>query len=132
MGLANGDMLLIGGKNGDLSVYRNSVWRLSAVSGEWTEDVALQKVILFYQFFQIFINPNFKPIAYGSTINVNNIIYVFPGNDDYNNDDNELPIQLIKLGEDSTIEQTDIIGYHALVYYYPIVYAVESNPCPAL
>ena len=126
MGLANGDMLLIGGYKDPWSV-QNSIWRLSAVSGKWTEDVALQKVILTYQFFQLFINPNFKGVGFVSTINVNNFIYVFGG---FNVD--ERPIQIIELREDSTIEQTDIIGYQTGGYGHPILYAVDSNHCPAL
>ena len=126
MGLANGDMLLIGGYKDPWSV-QNSIWRLSAVSGKWTEDVALQKVILTYQFFQLFINPNFQPVGFGSAINVNNFIYVFGG---FNVD--ERPIQIIELREDSTIEQTSIIGDQGGKYYYPIVFAVDSNHCPVL
>ena len=40
-------MLLIGGRSGDNDIYQNSIWRLGAVSGTWTEDVALQKVSLY-------------------------------------------------------------------------------------
>ena len=39
-------MLLIGGEDNDNWSSVNSIWRLGAVSGTWTEDVALQKVSL--------------------------------------------------------------------------------------
>ena len=55
VGLANGDMLLIGGRSNDGS-YQNSIWRLVAASGTWTEDVALQKVSLNFREI-VLVNP---------------------------------------------------------------------------
>ena len=42
IGLENGDMLLIGGRNND--AYHSKVWRLS--SNLWTEEATLQKVFI--------------------------------------------------------------------------------------
>ena len=49
VGLANGDMLLIGGRSNDDNSYQTSIWRLGAATGTWTEDGALLKVSLNYR-----------------------------------------------------------------------------------
>jgi len=107
VGLANGDMLLIGGQvnSGDES-FQNSIWRLGAVSGTWTEDVALQK-------------------AYsGSAILVDNAIYSFGIN---GGAEDEGPIQRIDLNNDFTIEKIELIGYQRNDFLWPILHVVDTN-----
>jgi len=108
VGLPNGDMLLIGGYSMDESSYQNSIWRLGAVSGTWTEDGALPKTILD-----------------GSAILVDETIYYFGG---YN--DVDYPIQRIDLvGTDFTIEKTELIGYQETFFGFPILLVVDTNVC---
>ena len=64
-------------------------------------------------------------MAYGSSIKVNNQIYLFPGRDG----NGEYPIQRIDLEEDGTIEQVELIGNHDELFRFPILYITDANTC---
>ncbi|CBY23675.1 unnamed protein product [Oikopleura dioica] len=104
--LENGDLLLIGGYDDD---YPTLVWRLS--NDTWTEEETLQKAM-----------------AFGSSIKVNNQIYLFPGLDG-NSDNGEFPIQRLDLANDSTIEQVELIGNNDEYFMFPILYITDANTC---
>jgi len=114
VGLANGDMLVIGGWDRDLDSYQNSIWRLVAASGTWTADGALQKAV-----------------GYGSAILVGKTIYSFGGVGTYSFEDNrsDYPIQRIIIDADFTINNVETIGDQGNTHMHPILLPVETNVC---
>ena len=58
VGLENGDMLLIGGKDNSSGAHQSKVWRLS--SNLWTEEATLQKVFLKRSLWSKFINSSLQ------------------------------------------------------------------------
>jgi len=67
-------------------------------------------------------------MAFGSSIKVNNQIYLFPGLDG-NSDNGEFPIQRLDLANDSTIEQVELIGNNDEYLIFPILYITDANTC---
>jgi len=98
-------MLLIGGRSNDDGSSQNSIWRLGAVSGTWTENVALQKAV--YS---------------GTAILVDNAIYSFGINGN-----NEGPIQRIDIENDFTIKEIKTIGDQGNQFWWPILLVVDTN-----
>jgi len=108
VGLANGDMLLIGGWAVAEESFQNSIWRLVAPSGTWKEDGALQKAV-----------------SDASAILLGETIYSFAGS----GDNFEYPIQRIDMDTGFTINKVEYIGDQGKWFTYPILLAVDTNVC---
>jgi len=111
VGLTNGDLLLLGGIDLDISEFSNKIMRLSRIFGHnlWTVAGTLQQVC-----------------SHGTAKLINNSLFVFPGRGD-----DRYGIQRVNLSEDNTITTVDIIGNHEKDLWNPYAFKVDRNPCPA-
>jgi len=111
VGLPNGDMILIGGKDNDDDSYSDAVWKLNGATG-WTQIGTLQQAM-----------------AFGTAIIEDNCIYSFGGLSVDGGSQN--PIQRIDLAQDNTIEQTELLGSTAGDFAFPILLFTDFDTCVA-
>ncbi|CBY36827.1 unnamed protein product [Oikopleura dioica] len=104
VGMDNGDLVLLGGRNIDEgNNFEKSVWRLR--NSTWFMLGSLDGAV-----------------GYGSALTIDSSIFIFAGE----NGDSTFPLQRVDISEDGTID-TQIIGDQGGKYLWPVMFTDSSN-----
>jgi len=112
VGLTNGDMLLIGGKDEVAENIKDSIWRFSA-QGEYS-----WALIGYLQ----------QAVSWGSAILEGNSVYSFGGRTAADTNI-AFPVQRIDLAQDGTVEQVELIAEHGFFYENPYLLITDADTC---